>query len=97
MTTTAQAAALLGIPISEVSAVVDLANGPKITTTDGVSYINVNSGLDAEGKSGLMYFTSPVAVYDGNFPVYTPAFGTVEPSDVDTTVPQDAPQVRGAP
>jgi hypothetical protein len=96
-TSVATAAALLQCPVSEILQVVDVANGYKVQTTDGQWYINITSGADSQGKSGLMFFTSPVASYAGNFPVYAPFFPGVEPSDADTSLPQDLPLVRGTP
>lgn len=66
-----EAASLLGVPEREVSDVQDSKHGPVITTTDGVSYILVDSEApDASGKAGLMYLQKPNPRYEGVFPVF---------------------------
>jgi hypothetical protein len=79
-TTHLDAAALLGVPVAEISDVATSPAGTVIVTTDGVSYIDVPaSSPDSDGKTGLMYLSAPAEKYTGSFPVYAlPA----EPDDV---------------
>ena len=77
-----EAAALLGVKVSEVAAVDESDGGPVITTTAGTRYVVLAEGApDAEGKTGLMLLAAPsdapVAVTDGltcwnSFPLYVP-------------------------
>lgn len=66
------ACALLGCSDRELVGVVDSPAGPIFNMSDGNSYINV-TGVDADGKTGLMYLQAPNVAggYKGVFPVYT--------------------------
>jgi hypothetical protein len=65
------AAARLGVPVSEVTKVEDSPAGPIITTFDGVRYVDVPSSTpDAAGRSGLMLLVAPTKTYGGSLPVY---------------------------
>jgi hypothetical protein len=65
------AAAKLGVPVSEISDVATSPAGVVIVTTDGVSYIDVpGDSPDGDGKSGLMYLSAPTEKYSGSFPLY---------------------------
>lgn len=58
MMKTAAAAALLGIPVREVTSVASSPAGDVITTHDGVAYL-LAAVADAEGKTGLMLLAAP--------------------------------------
>ncbi|MEA2703552.1 MAG: hypothetical protein QOD63_1497 [Actinomycetota bacterium] len=75
-----EAAALLGIPASEVINVEDSPAGTIITTFDGVRYVDVpESTPDAKGRSGLMLLFAPTKTYGGSLAVYA------QPGEEDET------------
>lgn len=66
-----EAAARLGLPVSEIRDVNDSPAGDIVVTTDGVAYIVVpEDNPDSEGKTGLMYLSAPHDRYGDTFPVY---------------------------
>ena len=66
------AAALLGVPVSEVRSVESSPAGDVVVTTDGVAYLVVPADQpDGAGRSGLMYLSAPHERYGDSFPVYT--------------------------
>lgn len=72
---TADAAARLGVPESEVAAVRDTMHGPVVTTTDGRAYIVTDNGNLAFYESGPQ---------DTAFPVFVPPAEPEEPAvDLD--------------
>ena len=82
------AAAVLGVPTSEVARVDDSPAGDVVVTTDGCAYIVVpDDRPDGAGQTGLMFLSAPHEHYAGAFRVYTaPADDVpVEPAaDVET-------------
>lgn len=88
---TIEAAALLGIPESEVNDVFDSPAGDVIVTKDGCSYVYVTGG-DAEGKTGVMFLAKPWPDYVGPFPVYA---GPVDAATADE-VAEDRAKPRRA-
>lgn len=82
-TDTAAAAKLLSVDEDEIKAVSDSPDGQLITTSDGVTYINVDDDKpDPDGKSGLMYYVAPTPTYKGSFPVFTRLPGDAAPEGV---------------
>jgi hypothetical protein len=80
------AAALLGVPVSEVRSVESSPAGDVIVTTDGVAYVAVSEDQpDGAGRCGLMYLAAPHERYGDSFPVYT-APGADDESDVGEAV-----------
>lgn len=73
-----EAAARLGLPVTEIRDVNDSPAGDIVVTTDGVAYIVVpDDNPDSEGKTGVMYLAAPHERYADVFPVYA------APSDDD--------------
>ena len=79
MDTTA-AAARLGVPADEVIAVDDTPAGVRITTADGMSYIDL-AVPDAAGNTGLVFAAAPFDGYQGSFPVFHPGDAPAELAD----------------
>jgi hypothetical protein len=70
MLTITAAAAMLGVPETEVRDVLDSPAGDVIVTTDGVSYVHATVP-DGAGATGLMFLSAPHDGYTPGFPVYT--------------------------
>lgn len=87
-------AARLGVPAREIASITETPAGVVVVGVDGSQLIVVpDDRPDAEGKTGVMFFTLPHPKYRGTFPVYAQPLDDDQADDVE---PQPAPR-RGRP